>query len=102
LSTSWRISMLLWRNLISYNVSQTTGLTYIKFQGWKVIVCSICFNVQWIRILLGDLVSYYFYCNGEVWCFLCGTDQMFKCYSDKPRLRRVKLGAMPVGTSTQV
>jgi hypothetical protein len=30
-------------------------------------------------------------CNGEVWCFLCGTDWILKYYLDELRLQRVNL-----------
>jgi NADH:ubiquinone oxidoreductase subunit E len=30
-------------------------------------------------------------CNGEVLCFLCGTDCILKYYSDELRLQRVKI-----------
>jgi hypothetical protein len=30
-------------------------------------------------------------CNGEVLCFLCGTEWIIKYYLDEPRLQRVKL-----------
>jgi hypothetical protein len=30
-------------------------------------------------------------CNGEVCCFLCGTDRILKCHSDDLRLQRVKI-----------
>jgi hypothetical protein len=40
-------------------------------------------------------------CNGEVLCFLCGTDWIFKYYSDELRLQKVVESIMEISASNK-